>query len=648
MTNSDGLSAKPSIASLTGLRGIAALFVVITHYSIWCSAYDPATTPGYIGWLFNTADDGMTLFFTLSGFVITYNYYDFGWERTPVGSLLRFVYYRISRLYPALLVFLFGIVMLHSMFAILTPDYLHWLLLHLLFAQSWFPLKYDGALVGNAEFHVSWSISTEFMLYLMFAVVVLAIRQCMHRGWRAGAVAVGALAGMYISACVAAALSPTLFGQLVEMVGRRPDFTAEDWYRWFFFLSPYFRIVDFFLGSIAAIAILRYQAALAANKRWLRPLAALSVLAAAALFIGDNRYRIFAPLGEAGAPVVQLVSATLFAILMVNGADDSRINHVLASKPFVTLGEISYSLYLFHYLLPRFGVYRSGLVYSGPLLVRTLINAGATLSYSLIFAYGMHALVEVPAQRALRRLIAPRRSVAGPPSSRVAVDGGGGTSAATASDARLPERWTLVTLLGVLAAATGIAVIVHLLAPVPFSIGPRATPPPAEASAPSHPAGVALPLAEGEAEGAAVAAVPALETPAHNPAYALRETQGDRFHRINILGVATIPDKLNVISVYVRPGARVLLRIELLGSSQSHYGRADFNFQTGEIKSADEAAVATITALEGNWFLVSFGMRMADAKGAVSVGLLAPGDRVRYSGEPGKGLILGAPYLQAR
>ena len=501
--------------------------------------------------------------------------------------------------------------MLRGLFAILTPDYLH-RCLHLLSRNTWFPLKYDGALVGNAEFHVSWSISTEFMLYLMFAVVVLAIRQYMHRGWRAGAVAVGALAGMYISACVAAALSPTLFGQLVEMVGRRPDFTAEDWYRWFFFLSPYFRIVDFFLGSIAAIAILRYQAALAANKRWLRPLAALSVLAAAALFIGDNRYRIFAPLGEAGAPVVQLVSATLFAILMVNGADNSRINHVLASKPFVTLGEISYSLYLFHYLLPRFGVYRSGLVYSGPLLVRTLINAGATLSYSLIFAYGMHALVEVPAQRALRRLIAPRRFVAGPPSSRVAVNGGGGTSAATASDARLPERWTLVTLLGVLAAATGIAVIVHLLAPVPFSIGPRATPPPAEASAPSHPAGVALPLAEGEAEGTAVAAVPASRPPRTIRLMPCARPKATASTASIFWASPPFPTSSTSSASMFAPARACSCASSFWEAAGSHYGRADFNFQTGEIKSADEAAVATITAsrLSGSSFPSACGWRM--------------------------------------
>ncbi|HKO08050.1 MAG TPA: acyltransferase family protein, partial [Alphaproteobacteria bacterium] len=117
MKNSDGLPAKPPIASLTGLRGIAALFVVINHYSVWCAAYDPATTNGYIAWLFDTSEVGMTLFFTLSGFVITYNYYDFGWGRTPIGSLLRFIYYRISRLYPALLVFLFGYVTLRGLSA---------------------------------------------------------------------------------------------------------------------------------------------------------------------------------------------------------------------------------------------------------------------------------------------------------------------------------------------------------------------------------------------------------------------------------------------------------------------------------------------------------------------------------------------------
>ena len=625
------MPAKPSIASLTGLRGIAALFVVISHYSVWCAAYNPATTPADIAWLFNTADEGMTLFFTLSGFVITYNYYDFGWERTPTGSLLRFIYYRFSRLYPALLVCLFGFAALRSLSAILAPDYLNWLLLHLLFAQSWLPLKYDGELVGNAGlFNVSWSISTEFMLYLMFAAVVLAIRQFLSRGLRGGALAVAVLAGLYLSACIAVALSPALFGRLVEFVGGRPDFTGEDWYRWFFYLSPYFRIVDFFFGSLAAIAILRYRAVLVASRRWLRPLAALSVLAAAALFVGINRYALAAPLEESGPPVVQLVFAMLFAVLMANGADPSRMNRFLAAKPLVTLGEISYSLYLFHYLLPRFGEYHTGAEFSWPLFVRTLINFGATLAYSLIFAYGMHALVEVRAQRALRRLIAPD------------------PSAAPLGDARQPERRAHAVLLGLLAAAAGIAVVLLHLPPAPSSMALLAAPGPGEAAGPPPPSGVALPLATGEAEGVVVAAAPALETPAREPSYALRETAGDGFHRINIPAVATFLARLNVISLYVRPGARTRLRLELLGIGRMHYGRADFDLSSGRVKQVDEAAAATITALDGGWYLLSFAMRAADAKAVVSISLLAPDDRIKYPGEPGKGLVLGQPRLHAQ
>ena len=229
-------------------------------------------------------------------------------------------------------------------------------------------------------------------------------------------------------------------------------------------------------------------------------------------------------------------------------------------------------------------------------------------------------------------------------------------SLAAAGAVRLPRGRQLVTLFGALAAIASIAMIVHHVGPPPAAINSLSTivqearlaSLPVSSAAPHVPAGVALPLASGEAEGAAVATAAALETPAHGPAYALRETQGDGFHRINILGVATYPDKLNVISFYVRPEARTSLRIELLGSSRSHYGRADFDLLSGEVKPADEAEVATIVPIEGGWFLVSFGMRTAEASGVVSVSLLAPGDRVKYAGESGKGLVLGAPTLQAK
>src|SRR6266705_2490356 len=76
------MAVRPELPALTGLRGIAAGLIVLTHYTRWCAPFDyhtlPQTFERFCGALGETA---MTLFFTLSGFVIVYNYLDFPWRR---------------------------------------------------------------------------------------------------------------------------------------------------------------------------------------------------------------------------------------------------------------------------------------------------------------------------------------------------------------------------------------------------------------------------------------------------------------------------------------------------------------------------------------------------------------------------------------
>src|SRR4051812_10918 len=99
------MTTRAEIPALTGLRGAAALLVVMAHYSQWCAPYTSGTAPAAFQVLFEVDQLGMTLFFTLSGFVITYNYLDMDWRQAPWESLTRFLFLRFSRLYPALMVF---------------------------------------------------------------------------------------------------------------------------------------------------------------------------------------------------------------------------------------------------------------------------------------------------------------------------------------------------------------------------------------------------------------------------------------------------------------------------------------------------------------------------------------------------------------
>src|SRR5262245_3113213 len=108
--HANSMTKKPAIASLTGLRGVAAMLVVLHHYSYWCVPFS-GPRPEWLHAVFGTERLGMTCFFVLSGFVITYNYLDFGWRQQPLKSTVHFVFLRFSRLYPALLVFIGLLVM---------------------------------------------------------------------------------------------------------------------------------------------------------------------------------------------------------------------------------------------------------------------------------------------------------------------------------------------------------------------------------------------------------------------------------------------------------------------------------------------------------------------------------------------------------
>jgi peptidoglycan/LPS O-acetylase OafA/YrhL len=144
------MGKRPELPALTGLRGIAVLLVIYEHYFVWCAPYAVLSAPKFLLDTTGTSTFGMTLFFTLSGFVIVYDYWDFGWRETPLASFGRFMFLRLSRLYPALLVFLaLGFKRLTIEDSYFGPHWLlptvaNWSSLH-----TWYPLKFNGATVES-------------------------------------------------------------------------------------------------------------------------------------------------------------------------------------------------------------------------------------------------------------------------------------------------------------------------------------------------------------------------------------------------------------------------------------------------------------------------------------------------------------------
>ena len=170
------------IRSLTGLRIVAATWVVLFHLS-WApgSAYTRFWEP--ILPLIRHGALGVDLFFVLSGFVITLTYLDKLGPRPSVHGALTFWWARICRIWPvyATVTAIFGgwlvfKAALHrpgpvAMQAIQPVlDVPHWIE-QMLMVQLW----HRTTFVGSSWVAPAWSISAEWAAYSLFPVLALVL-----------------------------------------------------------------------------------------------------------------------------------------------------------------------------------------------------------------------------------------------------------------------------------------------------------------------------------------------------------------------------------------------------------------------------------------------------------------------------------------
>ncbi|MFC7595430.1 acyltransferase family protein [Terrabacter sp. GCM10028922] len=353
------VDARPAgqLHALTSMRFVAA-FVVLLHHL-------PLAMPGLVG-LLSLAQAGyvgVTFFFVLSGFVLTW-----GW--TSTSRVSDFYIKRAARVYPLHVLTAFAMALLLGRAGV------DWTALpaNLVLLQAWSPdpavyLSFVGA---------AWSLSCEVFFYVCFPLLVSLLSRCRHVIRWAVAIVAATIAG----------------GTLVSMVW--PS-SAEYLYH-----LPMFRLADFTVGILVCLAI---------RRGWrlvIGPAAAAALVATVYLCVLLAQTSTGSGIERSWFYSVLMVLPFGLLIASLAGRELSGGVPLLRAKGLVLLGQWSFALYLVH------GVVLAALQEH----VRELRGAPAVIVGMAVVAlvvtssWLVHTLYERPIEAAVRRRWT-RRRVAG-------------------------------------------------------------------------------------------------------------------------------------------------------------------------------------------------------------------------------------------
>jgi peptidoglycan/LPS O-acetylase OafA/YrhL len=158
------------IPALTGVRALAAYLVFISHYSYVFDEHLPIEFQRF----FREFHIGVTIFFTLSGFLIAYRYYDNFKLTTPWFK--QYLKNRVARIYPMYFLLTLGAFVYYgfSHDQAITKGFSNpflLLLMHVTFLRGFFYQLWD---TGIAQ---GWSLTVEECFYFSAPFIFLIIKK---------------------------------------------------------------------------------------------------------------------------------------------------------------------------------------------------------------------------------------------------------------------------------------------------------------------------------------------------------------------------------------------------------------------------------------------------------------------------------------
>lgn len=390
MKTDPGLRRRDHLAALTSLRFVAAFAILVLHYRDLLGPLPDWLLRGIVGGQY-----GVTFFFVLSGFILTYRYRESFAEGVADAGFWSFQRYRLARIYP---VYLLGLLLdtpWHliervqvGQLAAVGPTYWASWLLNLVGLQSWVPAT-PFAMFWNTP---GWSVSAEFFFYATFPFVC---------AWLSARVRTTARLAALFSAVLLGGVA--LYAGVIYLLNYVWGVGSEAQYLVLVY-NPLLRYSEFMAGCIAGQFFLRPGAAAGflaagASKGRLRRDAVISISLLvvcariwSADYTGPSQWLWLLDVALKYAVFILPFTAIILAI----ASGPTTLHGWLEHRWMVLLGEASYALYIIHWSVTTFlrmgflGAYGTPLVHVAFLLM--------TVAASLL----VYRHVEVPWRQRLR------------------------------------------------------------------------------------------------------------------------------------------------------------------------------------------------------------------------------------------------------
>ncbi len=349
----------PRLDTLTGLRWWAAFLVFLFHMRVF------APLPGPISHVFDQGYLGVTFFFVLSGFVLT-------WSMRPGVALSTFYWRRFARVWPAHMVaLLLAVAVFYTLGPIpegsfLKPFDAGVLLLSVLLLQGW---SANPAILFSGN-PAAWTLTVEALFYALHPWISRVLTPLAKRGalWLAFAAIVWAFAYR-----LGVILWPESWLAAVPM--------------------PITRVPEFVLGMALAWAM--RSGWRPAISPWLGMAALAAVVSGIVLAPLSPWLARFALLGNEFFTVAVGLAIVAMTVHTLNGR-----RFLFESRWQVKLGEWSFAFYLVHATVIYLALRVFG--YQEPSW-QNLSWFGIILVVDIVLAWALHAGVERPVERRMRK-----------------------------------------------------------------------------------------------------------------------------------------------------------------------------------------------------------------------------------------------------